>query len=202
MKMINRLIEPTSGEVLLNGEAVGSRDVIALRRSIGYVIQRGGLFPHMTVSHNVGLLCELEGWEQKKMDDRVGELLELVNLPVGEFGERFPSELSGGQRQRVGVARSLALDPPFILMDEPFGALDPITRTQIHAEFKRLQSTVNKTIIIVTHDMAEAFDLGTSVALMDKGEVVQHGTEEDFRERPENDFVVSFLESHLGAAHV
>lgn len=205
MKMINRLVEPTSGDVLLGGENVRGRDVIALRRSIGYVIQKGGLFPHMTVDENVSLLCDLEGWPEDEQHARVSELLELVNLPHGEFGARYPHELSGGQRQRVGVARALALDPPYILMDEPFGALDPITRTQLHAEFRKLQATLHKTIIIVTHDMAEAFALGTSVALMDAGAIVQHGSEEDFRERPASELVVAFLESHLlassGATH-
>ncbi len=202
MKMINRLLEPTSGEVLLDDRSVGSRDIIELRRSIGYVIQKGGLFPHMTASQNVGLLCELEGWALKKREARVEELLDLVNLPMKEFGDRHPHELSGGQKKRVGVARTLALDPPFMLMDEPFGALDPITRKQLHAEFKRLQATVNKTTIIVTHDMAEAFELGTTVAIMDEGRLLQHGTERDFRERPRSEFVARFLESHLGGSHV
>jgi osmoprotectant transport system ATP-binding protein len=198
MKLINRLIEPSAGQILIDGSDVRDRDVIELRRGIGYVIQKGGLFPHMTVTRNVGLLCELEGWEQGDIDRRVGDLLALVNLPSDEFGARYPSELSGGQRQRIGVARALALDPPVILMDEPFGALDPITRSQIHEEFRQLKDTVDKTIIIVTHDMSEAFMLGDKVALMDAGRIVQHGSEEDFRERPANDFVAQFLESHLG----
>ncbi len=201
MKLVNRLIEPTAGDVLLDGQSVRGRDVIALRRSIGYVLQRGGLFPHMTVARNVGLLCELEGWPAARVTERVRELLLLVNLPFDRFGERHPHELSGGQRQRVGVARALALDPPFLLMDEPFGALDPITRTELHVEFQRLQAQVNKTIIIVTHDMAEAFTLGTAVALMSQGRIVQHGTEDDFRRRPRDRFVTQFLESHLGAGH-
>jgi osmoprotectant transport system ATP-binding protein len=200
MKMVNRLIEPTGGTVLLDERDVRESDVIELRRSIGYVIQKGGLFPHMTIANNVGLLCELQDWNKTETNARVEELLSLVNLPVEEFGSRFPHELSGGQRQRVGVARALAVDPPYILMDEPFGALDPITRSQLHDEFKQLQATVAKTIIMVTHDMAEAFELGDQVALMDAGRIVQVGTEEDFRERPADDFVSSFLESHLGAA--
>jgi len=200
MKMVNRLIEPTSGSVLLDGADVRDSDVIELRRSIGYVIQKGGLFPHMTIADNIGLLCELAGWDDERRRARVGELLELVNLPIDEFGTRFPKELSGGQRQRVGVARALAVDPPYILMDEPFGALDPITRAQLHEEFNQLQATVAKTIILVTHDMAEAFELGDRVALMDEGKILQIGTEDDFRERPANDFVASFLESHLGEA--
>jgi osmoprotectant transport system ATP-binding protein len=200
LRMVNRMAEPTSGAVLLDGDDVAARDVIALRRTIGYVIQRGGLFPHLSVSANVGLLCGLSGWEAARTEARVRELLELVNLPADAFGARYPAELSGGQRQRVGVARALALDPPFVLMDEPFGALDPITRAQIHDEFGRLQRTVAKTIVLVTHDMAEAFALGDAVALMDGGRVVQHGTLADFRERPASDFVVEFLRRHLGEA--
>jgi osmoprotectant transport system ATP-binding protein len=201
MKMINRLVEPTSGTVLLDGEDVTAKDVIELRRRIGYVIQKGGLFPHMTIGQNIGLLCELEGWTPGKTRDRTAELLELVSLPIDEYGDRYPRELSGGQRQRIGVARSLALDPPYILMDEPFGALDPITRTQLHAEFKGLQERFGKTIIIVTHDMAEAFELGDEVALMDAGQIVQRGSEREFREEPANDFVRAFLDSHLGGDH-
>ena len=157
MKLINRLIEPTAGRILVEGKNIRDRDPIALRRSIGYVIQRGGLFPHLTVAANVGLLCELEQWDRERTDARVADLLALVNLPVDEFGARYPRELSGGQRQRVGVARALALDPPIILMDEPFGALDPISRARIHDEFTELQASVKKTIVIVTHDMDEAF---------------------------------------------
>jgi osmoprotectant transport system ATP-binding protein len=196
MKLINRLIEPTDGRILVGGSDVRDRDPIALRRSIGYVIQRGGLFPHLSVAANVGLLPELEGWDRDRIDARIAELLGLVNLPVDEFGARYPRELSGGQRQRVGVARALALDPPIILMDEPFGALDPISRNRLHDEFAELQSRVKKTIVIVTHDMAEAFKLADEVALMRDGRLVQLGTEVEFRERPANDFVAEFLRSH------
>jgi osmoprotectant transport system ATP-binding protein len=198
MKLINRLIEPSSGRVRLGGEDVAGVDVIVLRRRIGYVIQKGGLFPHMTVEANVGLLCRLEGWAPPDVSRRVAELLELVNLPAANFGKRYPRELSGGQRQRVGVARALALDPAYVLMDEPFGALDPITRRQIHEEFLALQARVAKTMVIVTHDMSEAFKLGDRIALMDGGKLVQIGREADFRERPVSDFVVEFLRSHVG----
>lgn len=200
MKMINRLVEPTSGQVLVGGRDVGSVDPLELRRNIGYVIQNGGLFPHMTVRRNVGLLLELAGWQRPRRRARVDELLQLVNLPAADFAERYPRELSGGQRQRVGVARALALDPAYILMDEPFGALDPITRDQLHREFQQLRHQVAKTIIIVTHDMAEAFALGDRVALMDAGRLVQVGTEDDFRRQPADQFVVDFLGSHLGRA--
>lgn len=201
MKLINRLIEPTSGRVLFDGKDITQWDVIRLRRSIGYVIQRGGLFPHLSVAENIGLLCALEGWPRERTKQRVDELLRLVNLPPEDYAARFPRDLSGGQRQRVGVARALALDPPCILMDEPFGALDPITRDQLHDEFLQLEEQVDKTIVLVTHDMAEAFKLADRVVLMDAGSIVQSGTEEDFRQRPANEFVRQFLQSHLAGAH-
>ena len=203
MKMINRLIEPTSGEVRVGGTKVTELDVIRLRRQIGYVIQKGGLFPHMTVAENIGLMNKLEGWEAQKTKQRVEELMHLVNLPPEEFFHRYPDEISGGQRQRVGVARSLALDPAYILMDEPFGALDPITREQIHDEFAQLKREVKKSIVLVTHDLSEAVKLGDKIALMDFGKLIQFGPPEDFLERPANDFVRDFFRSHLeGGAHV
>ncbi|MCA8925202.1 MAG: ATP-binding cassette domain-containing protein [Planctomycetes bacterium] len=198
MKMINRLIEPTRGAITVGGEDVAAQDVIRLRRRLGYVIQKGGLFPHMTIARNVGLLCEEEGWDAERTRARVDELLNLVNLPPEEFRARYPRDVSGGQRQRVGVARALALDPDYVLMDEPFGALDPITRSQLHDEFADLKTKVKKTIVIVTHDMEEAFKLGDKVALMNAGRVVQVGVEQDFRERPASAFVSEFLSSHLG----
>jgi osmoprotectant transport system ATP-binding protein len=199
MKTINRLIEPTGGTVRLRGQDVREQDPIRLRRGIGYVTQKGGLLPHLTVAANVGLLCRLEGWDRARTAARVDELLALVNLPPATFRDRYPAELSGGQRQRVGVARALALDPPIILMDEPFGALDPITRGQLHEEFLRLKAEVRKTIVLVTHDMAEAFRLGDRVALLDQGRLVQVGREDDLRDRPASPFVTDFLRSHLHA---
>jgi osmoprotectant transport system ATP-binding protein len=198
LKLINRLLEPTSGAVLLDGVDVRQRDVIALRRSLGYVIQSGGLFPHMTVAANIGLLGRLEGWPPARLRARVEELLALVDLP--EFAARYPGELSGGQAQRVGVARALCLDPGHVLMDEPFGALDPITRTQVHEEFLELRRKVDKTIVMVTHDMAEAFKLADRVALLDAGRLVQVGTEEDFRSAPASPLVSDFLRQHLRAS--
>jgi osmoprotectant transport system ATP-binding protein len=198
MRLVNRLIDPTSGTITVDGRDIREQDPIDLRRRIGYVIQSGGLFPHMTVARNVGLLCEVEGWAPDRTQRRVDELLDLVNLPPSEFASRRPDELSGGQRQRVGVARALALDPVIILMDEPFGALDPITRDQLHDEFTSLKATVRKTIILVTHDMREAFKLGDRIALMDRGEIVQIGSAADFRARPASPFVETFLRSHLG----
>jgi osmoprotectant transport system ATP-binding protein len=197
LRLVNRLLEPTSGRVLVAGRDVREAEPIALRRGLGWVIQSGGLFPHMSVARNVGLLCELSGWEPARVRSRVDELLELVHLPPGEYAARRPAELSGGQRQRVGVARALALDPPVVLMDEPFGALDPITRAGIQEEFLELSERVEKTILMVTHDLDEAFRLGDRVALMSEGELVQVGTLEQFREDPRDAYVRSFLERHL-----
>jgi osmoprotectant transport system ATP-binding protein len=199
LRMINRLLEPSGGTILVEGQDIREQDVIRLRRRIGYVIQSGGLFPHMSVARNIGLLCRLEKWKRSAIRDRVRTLLDLVNLPPDEFASRYPRDLSGGQRQRVGVARALAVDPPIILMDEPFGALDPITRAQLHAEFRELNARVHKTVVFVTHDLAEAFELGDRVAIMDAGRIVQVGTEEEFRARPANAFVADFLRAHLDA---
>ncbi len=195
MKMINRLEEPTAGEVWVAGREVRGGNPIELRRSIGYVIQNGGLFPHLKVGANVGLLCKLEGWTPAKSKQRIEELLEMVNLPAGQYADRYPHELSGGQRQRVGVARALALDPGYILMDEPFGALDPITRDQIHQEFISLKQRVKKTIIMVTHDMEEAFKLADRIAIMDAGKIVQIGSKKQLQESS-SDFVREFLRGH------
>jgi len=197
LKMVNRLIEPTSGEVLVDGVNVADADLIALRRSIGYVIQRGGLFPHMTVAGNIGLLCKIEGWDESKTETRITELLELVDLPPQDFWDRRPSELSGGQQQRVSIARALAFDPKIVLMDEPFGALDPITRAELHRQFVELKGKVKKTILLVTHDLPEAFKLGDRITLLHKGTMVQTGRVEDFLERPVSSFVEHFVGSQL-----
>lgn len=197
LKMLNRLIEPTSGQIEINGENVLEQDPIELRRGLGYVIQKAGLLPHLTVAQNVGLLPRLMQWDNQEKAERVNELLNLVNLPPEDYRDRYPTELSGGQQQRVGVARALVLDPPIILMDEPFGALDPITREGLHDEFLRLKSEVGKTVVMVTHDLAEAFKLGDKIALMDQGELVQIGTEDDFRETPQTEFVKDFVKSHV-----
>lgn len=199
MKMINRLVEPTSGTIRVGGERVQDLDPIKLRRRIGYVIQRGGLMPHLTVAKNIGLLCKLEGWDSGKTRERVRHLLDLVNLPHQEYEARYPSELSGGQRQRIGVARALALDPNYILMDEPFGALDPITRESLHDEFLRLKEEVKKCTVIVTHDLHEAFKLGDRIALMDEGQLIQIGTESDFLYRPASEFVQDFVSNHVSS---
>ena len=171
MKLINRLHEPTAGQVLIEGRSTLHWDPIALRRHIGYVIQETGLFPHYTVEQNISLVPRLENWPPGRIRARAQELLALVGLDAAQFLPRYPHELSGGQRQRVGVARALAADPPILLMDEPFGALDPLTRVEIRREFLALQQRLQKTIVIVTHDTSEALLLGTRIGLMESGEL-------------------------------
>jgi len=169
LKLINRLVEPTDGQVLVEGRSTLDWDAIALRRHIGYVIQETGLFPHYTVEQNVSLVPRLDGWAAERIRSRAQELLALVGLDAGQFLRRYPHELSGGQRQRIGVARALAADPPILLMDEPFGALDPLTRMEIRREFLALQQRLKKTIVVVTHDTSEALLLGTRIALVEGG---------------------------------
>ena len=171
LRLINRLLVPTSGVVLVDGKSTTEWDPIRLRRQTGYVIQEGGLFPHFTVGRNVGLVPALEKWPSSRAESRVKELLEMIGLP-GDFALRYPAELSGGQRQRVGVARALAADPPLLLLDEPFGALDPLTRAGMQREFSALAKSLNKTVVLVTHDVREALLLGTRIGLMDQGQLV------------------------------
>ncbi len=180
LKLVNRLLIPSKGEVLVEGKATTAWDPIALRRRIGYVIQEGGLFPHFTIERNVGLVPSLSGWEPERTKTRVHELLNLVGLEPGRFAERHPRELSGGQRQRVGVARALAADPPLLLLDEPFGALDPLTRAGLQREFAALASRLNKTAILVTHDVREALVLARRIGLMHKGKLLLLETPERF----------------------
>ena len=180
LRLVNRMLEPTAGEVLVEGKDTRAWDAIELRRRTGYVIQDAGLFPHFSVGRNVGLVPVLEGWDGSRVDARVDELLRLVGLDPAKFGERLPAELSGGQRQRVGVARALAADPPLLLLDEPFGALDPLTRAALQREFAALQERLNKTVVFVTHDVREALLLGTRVALMSAGRVLLLDTPEAF----------------------
>ena len=176
LKLINRLLLPDSGNVRIEGRETLAWDAIQLRRSIGYVLQEVGLFPHMTIARNVAVVPHLENWPKERIDRRVDELLNLVGLNPQTFRDRYPRELSGGQRQRVGVARALAADPPILLMDEPFGALDPLTRAEMHREFHRIQSQVRKTIVCVTHDMGEAFALGTKLGVLASGKLVALAT--------------------------
>jgi osmoprotectant transport system ATP-binding protein len=172
LKLVNRLLLPDAGAVLVEGRDTREWPPIALRRNVGYVLQDVGLFPHMSVADNVAVVPRLAGWSADRIAPRVAELLELVGLPAQEFAARWPDELSGGQRQRVGVARALAVDPPVLLMDEPFGALDPLTRAELHAEFRRIQSRLRKTVIIVTHDMGEAFALADGVGVLEEGRLI------------------------------
>lgn len=180
LKMVNRLLEPTGGEVLVDGKPTTAWDAIKLRRRIGYVLQEAGLFPHFTVGRNIALVPSLENWSADKTRYRTTLMLELVGLVPEQFAGRFPRELSGGQSQRVGVARALAADPELLLLDEPFGALDPITRNNLQKEFAALVKRLNKTAIFVTHDLREALTLGSRIALMDKGRIVVLETPENF----------------------
>jgi osmoprotectant transport system ATP-binding protein len=181
LKLINRLIEPTSGAVLVEGKATTDWDATHLRRCIGYVLQEAGLFPHFTVAENVALVPRLENWNEAEIKAKITEMLELVGLSPQKFAARFPHELSGGQRQRVGVARALAANPNLLLLDEPFGALDALTRVNLQKEFARTVRELNKTAVFVTHDLHEAFILGTRICLMDKGKIALLETPENFR---------------------
>src|SRR5947207_1492122 len=194
LKPMNRLLEPTSGEVFVEGKRTTDWDPIRLRRRIGYVIQEVGLFPHFTVERNVGLVPTLEGWPEPKKQERVREMLRLVGLDPDRFADRYPRELSGGQRQRVGVARALAADPPLLLMDEPFGALDPLTRASLQKEFAELKARLGKTVIFVTHDVREALMLGSRIALMDKGRIVLLETPAGFA-KADNQLAQAYLET-------
>jgi osmoprotectant transport system ATP-binding protein len=178
LKLVNRLLVPDGGDVRVQGRSTRDWDAIRLRRSVGYVIQEVGLFPHLTIADNVAVVPRLEQWPEEKVGDRVRDLLQLVGLPPATYAERWPDELSGGQRQRVGVARALAVDPPVLLMDEPFGALDPVTRRQLQVEFRRIQDRLAKCVILVTHDMAEAMTLADRIAVMEAGHLIWCGRPE------------------------
>jgi osmoprotectant transport system ATP-binding protein len=181
LKLINRLLEPDSGDVLVEGQSTRGWDPLRLRRRVGYVLQDIGLFPHMTVGGNIAVVPRLERWPDDRIAARVDEMLDLIGLDRGTFAERWPDELSGGQRQRVGVARALASDPPVLLMDEPFGALDPITRVELHMQFARIQARVRKTVVIVTHDMHEAFAMATRIGVLDGGQLIAYDSPESLR---------------------
>lgn len=199
LKMINRLIEPTSGQIVINGDDVTRMNGDELRRRIGYVIQAGGLFPHMTVATNIGMVPRMLGWSKEKIAARVDELLELVSLDPELYRDRFPKELSGGQQQRVGVARALAADPPVLLMDEPFGAVDPITRQRLQDELLNIQSEVQKTIVCVTHDFDEAVKLGDWIAVFNEGaQLEQYDSPERILANPASEFVENFIGSGAG----
>lgn len=193
MKMINRLIEPTSGSIFIHGKDIGEQDPVVLRRNIGYVIQHIGLLPHMTIGENIALVPKLKKWDRARCDKRVNELLEMVGLPAEEYRNRFPAELSGGQQQRVGVIRALAGDPTIVLMDEPFSALDPISREQLQDELLALQTKIRKTIVFVTHDIDEAIKLGDRIGIMQDGKLIQFDTPEQILRHPVNEFVKTFI---------
>ncbi len=192
LKMLNRLIEPTSGRIRINDKDVLTQSPEELRRGIGYALQNNGLFPHYTIAENIAIVPQLLKWDSKRIEKRVSELLDKLHLSTDQL-KLYPNELSGGQQQRVGLARALMADPPILLMDEPFGALDNITRSKIQAEFKELDELKRKTIIMVTHDVQEAFELGDRICLMDKGKIVQIGTSAELLFKPANDFVKDFL---------
>lgn len=195
LKMINRLVQPTSGQITIDGENTSQLDPVQLRRRIGYVFQGIGLFPHLTVAENISAVPDLLGWEKEKSQARVDELLELMALNPKEFRARRPSELSGGQRQRVGVARALAARPKLMLMDEPFGALDPITRSELQNELKQIHRTLSVTIILVTHDISEALYLSDRIAVMESGKIVGMGTPEKLLANPGHPYVERLLDA-------
>jgi osmoprotectant transport system ATP-binding protein len=198
LKLINRLLLPTAGQVTVEGKPTSAWDPIRLRRRTGYVIQEGGLFPHFTVERNVGLVPALERWDQSKIQNRVDELLSIVGLEPREFAGRYPGELSGGQRQRIGVARALAAEPPLLLLDEPFGALDPLTRASLQRQFIEISKRLKKTAVFVTHDVREALLLGSRIGLMDKGELLLLETPENFL-KSKNKLALAYIET-LGLA--
>lgn len=193
LKMINRLIKPTSGRILINGDSIETKDIIELRRSMGYVIQQTGLFPHMTVKENIEIIPRSEKRDAKQITQRTKELMEMVGLDPLEYLDRYPTELSGGQQQRVGVARAFATDPEIILMDEPFSALDPITRSGLQDELINLQSQLKKTIVFVTHDMDEAIKIADKICIMKDGSILQYETPENILKNPANEFVQEFV---------
>ncbi|MCK0714466.1 ABC transporter ATP-binding protein [Chromohalobacter sarecensis] len=193
LKMINRIVRPTSGKVFINGEDTSSLDTQDLRRNIGYVIQQIGLFPNMTIEENITVVPKLLGWDKAKYRERAREMMRMIAMEPDAFLKRYPSELSGGQQQRIGVARALAADPPVMLMDEPFGAIDPINRAVIQDEFLKMQQELNKTIMFVSHDIDEAIKMGDRIAIFREGKLVQYSEPDDLLAAPKNDFVESFL---------
>lgn len=201
LKMVNRLIEPTSGDIRIHGQSILTGNPVELRRKIGYVIQEDGLFPHMTVEENAGAVLKILGWDKSKRTERVRELFDLIGLSYEEYGKRYPNSLSGGQRQRVGLARALAADPDIMLLDEPFGALDAITRKGLQDELMRIHGMGNKTFLFVTHDISEAMKLGDRVLILDSGKIMQYGTPEEIQTHPANEFVKKLLDSADGAAY-
>jgi osmoprotectant transport system ATP-binding protein len=200
LKTINRLIEPDGGTITVNGQDITKTDKVALRRSIGYVIQQIGLFPNMTVEQNISLVPKMLKYPKEKWQPIVRELLELVDMPYGEYAHKYPTEMSGGQQQRIGVLRALAASPPIVLMDEPFGALDPITRDSLQEEVKRLQRKLRKTIVFVTHDMDEAIRMADTIVFMNKGRIIQQAAPEEMLQNPADPIIKGFLGRHMDAS--
>ncbi|GHH87627.1 ABC transporter ATP-binding protein [Streptomyces sulfonofaciens] len=199
LMMVNRLTEPTGGDIRIGGRSIRDMDRIELRRSIGYVIQQVGLFPHLSIADNVATVPKVLGWDRGRTKQRVAELLDLVGLPVAEYGRRYPAQLSGGQQQRVGIARALAADPPVMLMDEPFGALDPITRERVQDEFLALHERIRKTVIFVSHDIDEAVKMGTRIAVLrEGGHLAQYDTPQALLKEPADEFVARFVGADRG----
>ena len=199
LKLVNRLIELTSGDIRIDGTSIKEQDLVQLRRGIGYVIQQVGLFPHMSVESNVGTVPRLLGWPKQRIRERTLELLDLVGLEAGEYAKRFPAQLSGGQRQRVGVARAMAADPLIMLMDEPFGAVDPITRERLQNDFLRLHKQIQKTVIFVTHDIDEAIKMGDRIAILRPGGILaQYDTPDEILANPADEFVAQFVGADRG----
>lgn len=203
LKMINRLEDNTTGEVKINGKNMKEYDIHKMRWDIGYALQQVALFPHMNVEENIAIVPELKKWKKEKINARIDELLHMVGLEPEKYRKRKPSELSGGEAQRVGIARALAADPKIILMDEPFSALDPITRASLQEDVKKLQKQINKTIVFVTHDIEEAFLLGDKICIIQDGELIQSGTKQEIISNPKNDFVKKFIaiKKKEGEAH-
>lgn len=193
MKMLNLLVKPTKGEIIINGENIVNSDIIELRRNIGYVIQKVGLFPHMTVGENIELVPKLKNWKKEDRKQKAMELLDLVDLDSEDYYSRYPSELSGGQQQRIGIARALAADPEIVLMDEPFSALDPLTREMLQDELLKIQSEVSKTIVFVTHDMDEALKIADKIAVMKDGKIIQYDRPEEILKNPKNEYIEFFI---------
>ena len=202
LRMINRLIEPDDGVITINDHDIMEFDPVRLRRNIGYVIQDIGIFPHMTIKENIGLVPRLEGWSDQEISDRVKHLLDFVSLPPESFMDRYPAQLSGGQQQRVGLARALAMDPPLLLMDEPFGALDPILRKQLQDEFNVIKQEIGRTILFVTHDIDEAFKLGDRIGIMSDAKLIQIGTPEELILHPENELVSDIVDAKRKFKHI
>jgi osmoprotectant transport system ATP-binding protein len=199
MRMVNRMIEMSDGDILLDGRSVKERRPYELRREIGYVIQQVGLFPHLTIADNIATVPRLLDWDKRRIAERVDELLDLVALDAADYRDRYPAQLSGGQRQRVGVARALAVDPPLMLMDEPFGAIDPINRSRLQSQFLRLQEQIRKTVVFVTHDIDEALKMGDRIAVMKEGgHLAQYATPQELLENPADDFVETFVGADRG----